>query len=169
MAKKIIRYFTLLTPIILSISVVLNVWCVKDTVTDKGFTSQGWGLFNTPSGVIDLCGFENAWLIVYGVFVVISLAISIVLFALIVSNSFKITNLHRFEKYLAIALSIATALGVIFGIVAILTNASLGFMAGNFIKTSKLVPRAGLYLYVIGGIVFSVLSILGNVLKDTTK
>ena len=167
MAKKIIRYLSLLTPIILSVSVVLNVWCIKDTITDKGFTSRSWGLFNTPSGVTDLCGFNNAWLIVFGVFVVITIAISVILLALIVSNSFKLTNLYKFEKYLAIALAIATVLGVIFGIIAILVNSNLGFMAGSFIKTSKLVPKAGFYLYAIGGVVFSALSILGSVLKDT--
>lgn len=169
MTKKIIRYISLLTPIVFLTSVVLNVWCVKDTITDIGYTSQGWGLFNIPHDIISTVGFKSAWLIVFGIFVILSLVISIVLLTIIVLNSFKLTNLYGLEKILAVALGIATAVGLLCGLFAIIANAHLGFMAGTFVETSKLAPKVGFYIYNIGGIVFSALTILGSVLKDTTK
>ena len=169
MTKKIIRYISLLTPIVFLVSVVLNVWCVKDVVTDMGYTSQGWGLFNIPHDIIGTVGFKSAWLIIFGIFAIISLVLSIVLLTIIVLNSFKLTTIYRVEKILAISLGIVTTLGLLFGLFAIIANAHLGFMAGEFVETSKLIPMAGFYIYSIGGLVFSAFTILGCVLKDTTK
>lgn len=171
MAKKIIRYISLLTPIIFVISVVVNSWCVKDTITDKGYTSSGWGLFNTPHDyLVEGTGFSNVWLILFGIFVILSLVVSIVMVTIMVLNGFKITNLQKIEKYLAISVGVLTVLGLLFGLFAIIANAHLGFMATSFVETSRLVPMAGFYIYTIGGLVFSTISITSSLLqKNTTE
>ena len=169
MAKKFIRYISLLTPMIFLISVVLNMWCIKDTITDKGFTSHGWGIFGIPDDIMNTDGLRPVWLVIFGICVIISLILSVVLLTIIVLNSFKLTNKYTLEKLIAIALGAVTLQGVIFGIIAIMTNAHLGFMTGIFVETAKLIPMVGFYIYAIGGVIFSALSILGSLLKDATE
>lgn len=166
MAKRIIRYISLLTPIIFVLSIVLNVWCVKEVVTDKGHTSTGWGLFNTPHDyLVDGTGFKNAWLIIFGIFVVVSLVLSIVMITIFVLDGLKLANLQKIERYLSISLGVVVLLGFLFGLISIIANAHIGFTASSFVETSKLVPLAGFYMYSIGGIIFSAVSITATMLK----
>lgn len=166
MLKKLCRWLSMLSPVCFLLPLLVNTWCVerKETKLLEAEVVDSWKLLNTPEEYLaDGVIFNNTWIKIFGILVIVALVFAVILLVVYLLNSLKVTKLGKLEKPLAIILTVASLLVLVCGLVAIFTNAHIGLdLVVTTTDTARLLPALGFYFAGICGFVLSLFAVFGS-------
>lgn len=170
MVKKVLRWISMLCPVVFVLPMFLNTWALDVTALGNTARSDGFGIFALED-FSQISEAKSVWLTLFAVFAVIALVLSVGVLVVYLLNDLKVTKLQKVEKFLSGALVLVTLLGTIFGIVAICANSKLLYSAvGNtIISKTSLVGLGGLWIFIVGGLILSVLALVTASCKTSKK
>lgn len=165
MVKKVLRWIAMASPIIFLLPLCLKAWNIASKVNGETFKNAEFaeGIFgNTENAelafkMVDK-EFAKVWLVLFAVFAVIALVLSVAVTVLYILNDLHVLKLQSCEKFLSLALLCATVLGTLFALVALIANA-YSTTRGSFSMSLNLVALGAVWVFIVGGLVMSALAV----------